>query len=465
MATIVDGVKRLQENGIKVIVIGAGVAGLQAALECWRKGCNVVVIEKDEKLSSIGDFFTIGPSGSTTVKDFPSMHSDYHKCVYDCSMDLYTPSGTEIFSMSPEWKEYSGKGVAPDVDISFLKRRSEYARMQVDQAERLHIPIHWADKFGVEVTTASGKKFDGDLYIGASGIGSTVPGFDFGSQVAVQDSGYAIARVAFPRTAVPEGSLASELVRAADSRPRFRTYIGNNIHLILYLTPNWLGFAFTHPDLNSAKESWGDLKDPSTLIHFLEEANASWDPAVLDFVRAAPSGVVDWKLRWRDGAEQWTSSNGRLVLMGDAAHAFFPTSGNDATQGIEDAVSLAECLSIGGKDGVVQATKVHNKLRFERVNILQLLGFVNREELHNADVEAIMADKTKAKIGYFTLGSWSWNHDPEAKCLAHLTDGKPFQYTNVPPGHAYQPWTLESENKRLKDGAKSDLKSNGYWGM
>lgn len=33
-------------SGISVLVIGAGVAGLMASLECWRKGHEVRVIEK-----------------------------------------------------------------------------------------------------------------------------------------------------------------------------------------------------------------------------------------------------------------------------------------------------------------------------------------------------------------------------------------------------------------------------------
>lgn len=85
---------------------------------------------------------------------------------------------------------------------------------------------------------------------------------------------------------------------------------------------------------------------------------------MLDFVRSAPTGVVDWKLRWRDGTPQWTSDGGRLIRIGDAAHAFLPTAGNGAVQGLEDALALAECLRIGGKEGVPQATKVHNKLRY-----------------------------------------------------------------------------------------------------
>src|SRR4051812_16264716 len=53
-AIIVDGVHKAPENGIKVIIVGAGVSGLQAALECSRKGCDVVVLEKTENMSPLG---------------------------------------------------------------------------------------------------------------------------------------------------------------------------------------------------------------------------------------------------------------------------------------------------------------------------------------------------------------------------------------------------------------------------
>lgn len=72
---------------------------------------------------------------------------------------------------------------------------------------------------------------------------------------------------------------------------------------------------------------------------------------------------MDWNLRWRDGSYQWASDGGRLIRVGDAAHAFFPTAGNGAVQALEDAISLGECLRIGGKNNVQWATKVHNKLR------------------------------------------------------------------------------------------------------
>lgn len=112
-----------------------------------------------------------------------------------------------------------------------------------------------------------------------------------------------------------------------------------------------------------AAESWGNLRDVKDLFLYLDRAGDNWDPAVIDFIKQTPEKVVDWNLRWRDGTYQWTSDGGRLVRLGDAAHAFLPTAGNGAVQALEDGNSLAECLQIGGKANVQWATKVHNKLR------------------------------------------------------------------------------------------------------
>ena len=136
------------------------------------------------------------------------------------------------------------------------------------------------------------------------------------------------------------------------------------------------------------------------------------------------------------------------------------------------------------------------------MSILQQTGFLNREELHNADLEAIQkadrdrenknenknasasADTTSSGIGFFKIGRWVWDHNPEVyarenytACLAHLIEGegegdgpgngsgKLFKNTNVPPGHVYRPWSLESETKRMQAGIKSDLKRNGDWSV
>lgn len=58
--SVVDGVHRYPTNNVSVVVLGGGIGGLQAALECWRKGCEVVVIERAQDLSPLG---IIEPAG------------------------------------------------------------------------------------------------------------------------------------------------------------------------------------------------------------------------------------------------------------------------------------------------------------------------------------------------------------------------------------------------------------------
>ena len=51
---IVDGVTRYPPSGLNVLVVGAGPGGLFTALECWRKGHSVQILEKTTEPSSIG---------------------------------------------------------------------------------------------------------------------------------------------------------------------------------------------------------------------------------------------------------------------------------------------------------------------------------------------------------------------------------------------------------------------------
>lgn len=68
--TTVDNVHRDKRLDIKVIVVGAGVGGLLTALECWRKGGEVVVLERASAISPIGkdrEFRTPSRSCTETI--------------------------------------------------------------------------------------------------------------------------------------------------------------------------------------------------------------------------------------------------------------------------------------------------------------------------------------------------------------------------------------------------------------
>ncbi|CAG9945790.1 unnamed protein product [Clonostachys rosea f. rosea IK726] len=67
---------------------------------------------------------------------------------------------------------------------------------------------------------------------------------------------------------------------------------------------------------------------------------------------------------------------GRFIQLKDSAHYFLPDSDNDASQASGDALPLAHWLKTAG-NGEELATKVHPRLRFERVSNVQKLGVTN----------------------------------------------------------------------------------------
>jgi 2-polyprenyl-6-methoxyphenol hydroxylase-like FAD-dependent oxidoreductase len=73
--------------------------------------------------------------------------------------------------------------------------------------------------------------------------------------------------------------------------------------------------------------------------------------------------LIDYKLLWRDPTTKWVSDNGRMVLVGDAAHPHLATSGQGAAQAIEDGATLGAVLDRAGKSNIPLALKAFEKLR------------------------------------------------------------------------------------------------------
>ena len=89
-----------------------------------------------------------------------------------------------------------------------------------------------------------------------------------------------------------------------------------------------------------------------------------WAPVFQELVKCTPpKTIVNFELLWRNPQPTWCSPGARVIQIGDAAHAFLPASGNGASQAIEDAVSLASCLQLGGKAKIQESVHAHIRLR------------------------------------------------------------------------------------------------------
>lgn len=206
-------------------------------------------------------------------------------------------------------------------------------------------------------------------------------------------------------------------------------------------------------DNGDAQESWASRVDPSDVIRYTSGI-PGW-PEIADRVikTTKPGTIVDWKLMWRDPQPKWTSPGGRVIQLGDAAHAFLPNSGNGGTQAMEDAISLATCVAIAGDSQTIPiATGIHNLLRFERVSCLQAFGVVKREKAQGKSSDrGEQGSKVADKGNHAQVGRWILRHDPAQyaldnyrKAAMHLDNGTPFKNTNIPPRMVYVPWTIDS---------------------
>lgn len=61
------------KTGIDVLIVGTGLAGLTAALECHRKGHNVHILERNATINTAGDMYFMGLSATKFFKHWPEM--------------------------------------------------------------------------------------------------------------------------------------------------------------------------------------------------------------------------------------------------------------------------------------------------------------------------------------------------------------------------------------------------------
>ncbi|RAK95030.1 FAD-dependent oxidoreductase [Aspergillus ibericus CBS 121593] len=475
MTVTTDCPKQYPATGISVLIVGAGVAGLMAALECRRNGHDVRVIERSPEQVITGDSFTIGPSAIHALDHWPQMVIENEKIANNPTISFHDLTGAR--ATVPKHINYrQGQNSKNAPEQVHRHWRPQFHNMLLKQLSAIGINVEYGHR-AVEyfeddpagrggIVLENGDRMDADVIVVADGVGSHSTSVTMGREIQARPSGEALYRTAFP----VEIAMADPVVRerfpiVEGNEGPIELWTGEKIRFIIARTADTMSWALSHNDYASATESWSHSADPDEVLK-ITATIPNWPEVADRLIRLTPRDrLLHFRVMWRDPQPSWVSPAGRIVQIGDAAHTYVPSSGNGATQGIEDAVSLATCLRMAGRTGEVPwALRVHNRLRFVRVSCLQKLGLINRKTYTRAPSKGNFTPKGIENL----MAEWIWNHNPEEyaeenynKVLDHLQLGTPFQDTNIPRGHIYRDWTIDEILCQQERGEEVEL--DGEW--
>ena len=197
-----------------------------------------------------------------------------------------------------------------------------------------------------------------DVLIGADGIHSLLREA-IAPAAEARFSGLCAFRCLVPAAQAPEMAL----------RPVQTLWIGPGRHFVHYpiSAGRWVNIVAIVPAGDWRTESWtadGRITD-------LMQAFEGWDSRLHRLIESA-TDTKRWALYDRAPLERW--SDGRIGLLGDAAHAMLPFFAQGAAQAVEDAAVLADCLGNADPTSTAQALQRYEEIRRPRATRVQLMS-------------------------------------------------------------------------------------------
>lgn len=379
----------------RIAVIGAGMAGLTAALSLQKNGFKPVVYEAAPELGEVGAGLTISPNSTHGLEycgigdelamkaNIPQAQAIIH---YQTGETLLETKRGDIPRQKYGANYYQIHRADLHDILSNAARQNDPDCLVLD---RVFENYSETDN-GIEITFANGNTVTCDVVIGADGVRSAVRGAMFGPE----DPKFT-GNVAY-RGLVNKGDLPDELVTppsgvAIAPRKAFTRYLVRDGSVINFV-------AFVRRD-GWNEEGWSI---PVTQEELMEEFG-DWHPRISDLIKAAPKDkVFKWAMYGREPLNQWTK--GRVTLTGDAAHPMLPFMGMGAAMGIEDGVVLGRAF--GASDTIEEALTRYEDARKERANYVMVMSTAARERLQSDHPEQYDDSKHKNEE---SLGLFEYN--------------------------------------------------------
>ncbi len=331
-------------QNLDVLIIGAGIGGLSAAIALCRGGHKVTLIDKDPAWSVYG-VGIIQQSNVVRAMDQLGVLDDFidASCGFD-SVEIYIPDGTMVARV-PSPRLVEGRPANVGIGRKALQKVLGDNAVALGAVLRLGVTADAIADDGsrVHVTFSDGTSGGYDLVVGADGVYSQTRGTILPDAEAPQFTGQAVWRYNFPRPA------------EMDALQVFNGPIGAGL---VPMDAETMYIFVTTPELDNPRYSQEGMAER------MRERLSRCAPRLRELAAQITDdeGVVYRPLEAMLVRGPW--HKGRVVLLGDAVHATTPHLGQGAGMAIEDAIVLSEELA--RHDEIENALLAYRDRRFER---------------------------------------------------------------------------------------------------
>ncbi len=335
---------------MKVLVVGAGIGGLGAAIALRQRGHDVDLVEVKPEFSVYG----VGinqPANSLRALQALGVLDKVLAVGYQFDdLDFYDGMGEHIVHIT-----YALGG--DDVPANNALSRLDLAHILIDATERHDVKINYGttverltDTGGaVDVLLTNGRRESYDLVVAFDGIKSPTRRSLFGAEHDAVYSGFGVFRITLPR---PSDVTGTRVYQALGVKAGFIPLSEASMYMFV-VTPNPQGV--TH-----------QAKDFADILRARMAPFGALPGEVRDTI-TSPQGIVYSPISDVMLPLPWF--RGRVGILGDAAHACAPHLTQGAGMALEDAVVLAECLDAPGS--LDERLRAFEQRRYPRARLVQ----------------------------------------------------------------------------------------------
>ena len=321
----------------EILIAGGGIGGLAAALALAQKGRKVRVLEKAAEFGEIGYGIQMGPNVARMLERLGVL-----KALEPAS---FFPQAL-IFADAVTNEEISRIALGNSFVARYkhryfvIHRRDLHGGLLAACRRRSEIVLEasrglkkFEQKKDTIQVTCEGGEYEGAALVGADGLWSPT------RQAVIGDGAPRMAGHYVYRGVVPTGEVVDK-----GRIDTMTIWGGPDLHMVQYRLQG--GAVMNNVATICSRRIRRGEPNPGAADE-LEEIFSRTHPSVRDNLRYV-SRERNWVLHDRDPATNWT--NGRVTLLGDAAHPTLQYLAQGAQMAIEDGVVLAEKVAAAGED-------------------------------------------------------------------------------------------------------------------